>query len=460
MKLRITACLVFPLVFGCAPSGRSPDLGAIYSAAAKADHSERNPIIVIPGLLGSKLVDGNGRTVWGEFGAGAVDLGKAEGRNLLALPMGGSGWPQDGLRPDGALEKVKVSLGLDFKFEAYSGMLRAFGAGGYLDSAHSQLGDVDYGPGHFTCFQFGYDWRRSCAENARLLGRFIEEKRKYVQDERFRRSGKRSEVKFDIVAHSMGGLVGRYYLMYGGRALAEEGRMIPGWEGAKHVEKLIMVGTPNDGSIYPLPQLLEGYKLAPFLPKIDAAVVGTMPSMYELLPPAGLNAVIDKNSKPVPILESEPWEWCGWGLVDPEQDSVLIDLLPGVDSRAERSAIARRHLSKMLANARAFHRAIGAGGKPPAGTEIHAFAGDSESTASRAQLDAKGVLQLIDYVPGDGVVTRKSMLGDKRDATQAGQRLRSSIPWSDVNFVSSDHKGMTRDPAFVDNVLHLLLERP
>ncbi|MDE0835441.1 MAG: hypothetical protein OSA84_03720 [Akkermansiaceae bacterium] len=57
-------------------------------------------------------------------------------------------------------------------------------------------------------------------------------------------------------------------------------------------------------------------------------------------------------------------------------------------------------------------------------------------------------------------MTRKSMLGDKRDATQAGQRLRSSIPWSDVNFVSSDDKGMTRDPAFVDNVLHLLLERP
>jgi hypothetical protein len=78
MKLQIRACLVFPLVFACAPSGRSPDLGAI-------------------------------------------DLGKAEGRNLLALPMGRAGWPQDGLRPAGALEKVKVSLGLDFKFEAYSG---------------------------------------------------------------------------------------------------------------------------------------------------------------------------------------------------------------------------------------------------------------------------------------------------------------------------------------------------
>lgn len=73
-------------------------------------------------MLGSRLVDGNGRTVWAEFGAGAIDLGKAEGRNLLALPMGGAGWPQDGLRPDGALEKVKISFGLDFKFEAYSGM--------------------------------------------------------------------------------------------------------------------------------------------------------------------------------------------------------------------------------------------------------------------------------------------------------------------------------------------------
>jgi pimeloyl-ACP methyl ester carboxylesterase len=460
MKLLALSCLALCILPTCTPAGRSPDLGAIYSAAAKAKHSERNPIIVIPGLLGSRLVDGDGRVVWGEFGSGAVDLGSPEGRRLLALPMGKAGWPQDELRPDGALERVKVSFGFDFKFEAYASMLRAFGAGGYLDSAHLNPKDVDYGSGHFTCFQFGYDWRRSCAENARLLGRFIEEKRKYVQEERFRRDGKRSEVKFDLVAHSMGGLIGRYYLMYGGRPLTADGAMSPSWEGARHVDRFVVVGTPNDGAIQPLQELREGYKMAPFLPRIDPAVIGTMPSMYELLPPAELAAVIDKDSNPVPVLQMSPWEQMEWGLADPEQDAVLQELLPGVASEAERSAIARGHLSKMLSNARAFHRAMGAGGSPPGGTEIHAFAGDAVPTASRAQLDATGVPKLIAYLPGDGSVTRKSMLKDRRSAAQAGERLLSSIPWTDVNFVSSDHLGMTSDPAFVDNVLHLLLERP
>jgi tRNA pseudouridine-54 N-methylase len=38
--------------------------------------------------------------------------------------------------------------------------------------------------------------------------------------------------------------------------------------------------------------------------------------------------------------------------------------------------------------------------------------------------------------------------------------LTSPIRWSNAHFIFSDHIGMTHDPAFVDNVLHLLMERP
>lgn len=448
------------LLIGCTPSMKTPDLGGIYSAAAKNKGPERNPIIVIPGMLGSRLVNADGRVVWGEFGGRAIDLGGVEGMRALALPLSGKGWPKDGLRPDGALEQVKVSLGFDFQFSAYSGMLRAFGAGGYLDSDHSALSEIDYGPGHYTCFQFGYDWRRSCAENAVLLGRFIDEKKRYVSNERFKRTGKRSEVKFDIVAHSMGGLVARYYAMYGKRPLASGGKMAVTWAGAKDLDKLVMVGTPNDGSIYPVQQLSEGYKLAPFFPRIPPAVIGTMPSMYELMPRTEAGAVIDKDSNPIAIFQTESWKSLNWGLADPAQEQILAQLLPEIADSQERRKIAIAHLSKMLSNARDFHRAMNAKAVPPAGFQIHAFAGDAVSTGSRAQVGADGVPAIIDYLAGDGVVTRKSMLMDRRGKGSEGGRLQSPIHWTHSQFVFSDHKKMTSDPAFVDNVLHLLLERP
>lgn len=455
--------ILFPLLAllaSCGPPHLSPNLGGIYNAAARQGNLDRNPIIVIPGILGSRLIDDRGRVVWGEFGGGAVDPSSSEGRRLLALPLSAAGWPRDNVKADGALEQLKVSLGFDFKFSAYSGMLRAFGVGGYLDPAKSDLSRIDYGPGHYTCFQFGYDWRRSCAENAASLGRFIEEKRSYVRSERLKRHGRSGEVKFDIIAHSMGGLVARYYLMYGGRPLDPDGEMPVTWAGARHVEKLVMVGTPNDGSIYPLQQLSGGFRLAPFLPEMDAAVIGTMPSLYELLPRAEQHAVIDRNSHPIPIETPAAWEALGWGLADPAQDKVLQDLLPEMATVSERRAAALAHLSKLLHNARAFHRAMGAPCNPPPGVELHAFAGDAVSTGSRAQVDAEGRPEIIDWIPGDGSVTRRAMLMDRRTGAEAGERLKSPIHWADANFIFADHIGMTHDPTFVDNVLHLLMERP
>ncbi len=232
------------------------------------------------------------------------------------------------------------------------------------------------------------------------------------------------------------------------------------WAGARHVSKVIMVGTPNDGSVYPLQQLREGHKLAPFLPRIPPAVIGTMPSMYELLPSPELGAVIDKDSEPLPAHSVETWQRFEWGLVDPKQDEVLGVLLPGVGSEAERREISSEYLSEMLRNAKAFRWAISQGGSPPAGTTFHSFVGDSESTASRAQIGEDGTPVLIDYIAGDGVVTRRSALADRRSKAAVGKKITGPISWRDVNFIFTDHVAMTSDPAFTDNVLHLLLEQP
>ncbi len=89
------------------------------------------------------------------------------------------------------------------------------------------------------------------------------------------------DVKFDIVAHSMGGLVARYFLRYGTAELPDDGSLPEiTWAGAQHVENLVMIGTPNSGSLDALVNLVDGFRPALFLPHYSSALLGTMPAIY------------------------------------------------------------------------------------------------------------------------------------------------------------------------------------
>ena len=76
----VTWGLLLVFLSGCTTSLRpAPDLGGIYNRAARSDHATRNPIIVIPGILGSKLVDAEtGQPVWGAFVTEAASPADAE----------------------------------------------------------------------------------------------------------------------------------------------------------------------------------------------------------------------------------------------------------------------------------------------------------------------------------------------------------------------------------------------
>ncbi|MCA9771409.1 MAG: hypothetical protein KC466_03315, partial [Myxococcales bacterium] len=55
------ACLVLAIAaVGCVGGASTgiPNLGTLYSKAARYHGLGRNPIVVIPGILGSRLVDG------------------------------------------------------------------------------------------------------------------------------------------------------------------------------------------------------------------------------------------------------------------------------------------------------------------------------------------------------------------------------------------------------------------
>jgi pimeloyl-ACP methyl ester carboxylesterase len=367
--------------------------------------------------------------------------------------------------PAGVLDSFRVSLlGLPIEQRAYINILQSLGAGGYRDEEIGRAA-IDYGGGHFTCFQFPYDWRRDNIENARKLHEFILEKKAYVESVMRKELGIENPVaKFDIVAHSMGGLVTRYYLRYGAQDLREDGSPPElTWAGAEHVERAILVGTPNAGSVYALIQLIEGIRFAPLLPSYGPGILGTMTAIYELMPRARHGALVDLEDRSVKLDPFDPalWERLGWGLASPRNDEELKALLPEAPDAAARRRIALDHLRKCLERARGFNEALDRPARPPEGLELCLFAGDAVPTPAVLGVDQKtGAVRVLETAPGDGTVPRTSALMDERVGSEWRPSLVSPVDWSRVTFLFTDHLGMTGDPAFTDNVLYLLLEDP
>ncbi|WP_428387180.1 esterase/lipase family protein [Mucisphaera sp.] len=460
--------LLTPLV-GCAAKD-NPRLDAIYNRAAQHYGPDRNPVIVIPGILGSRLKDPQtGRLVWGAFDNEYIRPTSAEGARLIALPME-QGKPLNQLHsrlvPDGALDTVNVSIfWLPFELGAYVQILETLGAGGYRDEQFAQAGTVDYGTDHFTCFQFAYDWRRDNVENAHALLDFIDEKRKLVQDAYLRDYGiANADVKFDIVAHSMGGLLTRYALRYGRADLPTDGSTPEvTWAGAEHIDQVILVATPSAGSVYSMLQLQEGAKLPIFWPDYEPALLGTMPAIYQLLPRPRHGGYIDETTRqPInSIYDAHYWEEMGWSLLDPDQDDILQQLLPNATTREHRLVIARDHTAKALHRARLFHEALDIPANRPEHLELHLFAADSRETGAILAINQEtGRTHITGTAPGDTTVLRTSALMDERLNGNWTPQLRSPIDWTSVTFLFSDHIGLTKSKAFSDNVLYKLLEQP
>jgi pimeloyl-ACP methyl ester carboxylesterase len=468
MRSRLAMALAGAVMAGCSATS-VPKLGGLYDREAKYHDARRNPVILIPGILGSRLKDAeSGRVVWGAFSGEYADPETAEGARLVALPMREGAALRDlrdGVVSDGALDRLRVSvLGLPFELGAYVDILGTLGVGGYRDQALGESGAVDYGSDHYTCFQFDYDWRRDVVENAARLDAFVAEKRAYVRREIETRYGVRdADVKFDVVAHSMGGLVARYWLAYGAQDMPPDGSVaLPTWAGARQVERVILVGTPNAGSVKALTQLVDGVHFAPFFPEYAPAILGTMPSIYELLPRGRHGALVDSaTSRRIDdVYDPALWERMRWGLAAPSQDRLLAELLPEVGDAAARRRIALDHQKKCLARAKQLATALDAPATLPAGVELSLVAGDAVATDAVAAVDAAGAVRIVATAPGDGTVLRSSTLLDERTGGEWSPRVVSPIRYASVQFLFTDHLGMTKDPAFTDNLLYRLLEAP
>jgi len=460
-----------------------PDIAGIYRDAAR--NEVRNPVVVVHGILGARLADSKDpkRTVWGAFTNEWLDPATPEGAHAVALPIDSS--PEDAVAT-GPLERLDLSLLFQvFSVKIYENIIRTLGAGGYSDQVLADRSAPEYDSDHYTCHSFFYDWRQDNVRSAQAFGEYLEGTRERITSNaqarirRLRASGTVADqllaneiqawldegFKFDVVAHSMGGLLARYYLRYGDADLPADGSEPEvTWAGAEQIGRLVMVATPNLGSMDALRQLTSGFQPAPLLPFYDQAVLGTMPSIYQLLPRVRHNLTIDANGDPVAVdfMDVDVWERNQWGIFDPAVDETVRSLAPNAPNARE---LARQHIAGCLDRARQFHRAMDKRPQRPSPVPIYLFAADSNPTLARTVIEEDGGRLVPTFphteatiLPGDLTVARYSTLGDEREGNDYRPGLDSSIKWSNVTFLSDDHIGLTMNPHFANNILFIMLE--
>ncbi|WP_262693075.1 esterase/lipase family protein [Kordiimonas aquimaris] len=473
MKKLFAVVILAQLVTACASGPNEPDLQLSYNREAASETPYRNPVIVIPGVLGSKLKDiRTDQPVWGAFISGAADPQSDDGLRLITAPYiypDGSKTNWSHVVPDGALKEVKLQLlGIPLKVKAYAQIIEALGIGGYREKQLGNANDTLYDDTHYTAFQFDYDWRMSNAENAQKLFHFIQDVRDQTAQVYETRYGiSDADIKVDIVAHSMGGLVARYMLRYGEQGLPKDGSdPILDWSGSLGVERVILIGTPNAGSVSAIEELVQGKNFGwPFLPYYNQAVLGSFASLYQLMPRDRHNTIVGPNGEQLGSLyDIKTWEKHQWGLLDPKMEKTYARLFPEIESADERRSIAHYTLAHHLTEARRFAEALD---KPAAAPERLLFdlvLGDADKTIRVATYDAdKKSFKTQVEAPGDGTVPRYSALMDEREDGNASiwtPRLRSPIAFDNVMILPYNHIGLTQSKVFIDNMLYWLLVEP
>ena len=446
-----------------------PLFGKIAEDANKYQGPARNPVIFIHGFLGARLRDKDtGGCIWGDFTDDQIMDGFTKKYiRQLAYPMK-LGKPLDEL-PDNLeavqlLRNMKVNImAMNFKMVAYQSIINILSEAGYVPECMPLPSDKKF----FSLFAFYYDWRDDITENSKRLHQFIMLRKKYLQKKYEELYGiKNFDVQFDIVTHSMGGLLTRYYLRYGDQKLQPQHTLMPklDWRGSKNVDKVIVVATPNAGYLDTCLELTQGLKLDSRLPKYPPGLIGTWQSYYQMMPVPGMRAVImnHKKGKPeVDMFDPKVWIAKGWGLADPKQDKVLRAIMPKVHTVEERRAIAIDHLRKCLRSAKKFIKAMSIRSAPPKDIMMILFAGDAVKTTRTATINPKNQkLKVIRWAPGDGKVLSSSARFDERAGRKWTPFPISPIKWQAVFYVQGAHMGIMDTYSFRDNLAFYLQSFP
>jgi hypothetical protein len=207
-------------------------------------------VVLLPGITGSVLRDSAGNDLWAPTAGTVARALVTLGRSITDLELR-HGDADDGVTAPMTVPDLHLIPGL-WKIDGYSKL-----------SAYLQR-QLAVTPGK-NFFQFPYDWRRDNRISARRLK---EQADRWLWEWR----QESPQAKLILVAHSMGGLVARYFL-----------ECLDGW---RDTRRLVTFGTPYRGSLNALNFLVNGMqkRLGP-VPVLDLSqLLRSFPSVYQLLP--------------------------------------------------------------------------------------------------------------------------------------------------------------------------------
>lgn len=362
----------------------------------------KDMIVILPGITGSVLQK-NGKDIWAPSGQAVWQLLARTQQTLQSLKLEQDD-PEaddlgDGVRATALVQDTHLIPGL-WKIDGYTKTAKLI-----TDNFDVVPGDIYNDPDDRAAnfYQFPYDWRRDNRVSARILKKLIDKRLKC-----WRETSGAVDAKVILMAHSMGGLVSRYYL-----------EVLEGWQNSR---ALFTFGTPYRGSLNAVNFLANGYKML-FLDLTE--VMRSLTSVYQLLP---IYKVINIHGDYHRIAE--------------------IDNLPNIDKLKVQDALA-------------FHREIEAAVEQHLQNEqyrssftVLPISGTNQPTLQSATLidgkmtvgeDLPAVLSnRVDLGDGDGTVPKVSSI-----PIELSRDLKNF-------FIAEQHGNVQNQPQVLENILNIL----
>ena len=333
-------------------------------------------IVLLPGITGSRLIGKDGRIIWG-FSAGTLARILLTRGRVLERDLFLSDDPidrddlDDGIVADALIPDLHLLPGL-WKIDGYTRVAEMIKAGF----------KVEEGKNFFT---FPYDWRRDNRVSARKLARATHE-----WLESWRASSGNTDARLILVAHSMGGLVARYFL-----------ECLEGW---RVTRALITFGTPYRGSLNALDTLANGLCKGP-MGLIDlTSTARSFTAIYQLLPIYPCYDVGDGNLLRV-------GETSGIPNVDSEKASAALAFHREIEAAVEANRKATAYLDAER------------------GYRIYPVIGIAQPTNQSARPEGKGIRMLRSYEGEDlGGMARCPRCRPSRSNSRKRPRACSRAP--------------------------------
>lgn len=231
----------------------------------------RDIVVLLPGIMGSVLQK-DGNDIWNVSAQVISRALNPFGDRLKGLKLEG-----DDINGGDIGDGIKVT-----RLITDSYMIPGFGGFGKVVDGYNRISDQitknfeviegniydDSEDKAANFYHFPYDWRRDNRANANILKRLLDKRLK-----RWRELSGNNDAKVILLAHSMGGLISRYYL-----------EVLGGWKDCK---ALFSFATPYRGSVNAVNILANGFKIGGInvMEVMNLKeVIPSLTSIYQLLP--------------------------------------------------------------------------------------------------------------------------------------------------------------------------------